>query len=64
MLVWSAAGPAAVSAADQITIAGSTTVKPIVETGVQQFNKNNPALSSSSVEVVPDKAFNWYPKAP
>jgi phosphate transport system substrate-binding protein len=32
------------SAADQITIAGSTTVKPIVEAATQQFKKSNPGV--------------------
>jgi phosphate transport system substrate-binding protein len=35
---------AVASAADQITIAGSTTVKPVVDTAVQQFKKNNPGV--------------------
>jgi phosphate transport system substrate-binding protein len=34
----------AVSAADQITVAGSTTVKPIVEAATQQFKKMNPGV--------------------
>ena len=44
MLLWSIVSPVAVSAADQITVAGSTTVKPIVETAVQQYKKKNPGV--------------------
>jgi phosphate transport system substrate-binding protein len=44
VLTLSMVGSAAAPAADQITIAGSTTVKPIVETAAPQFKKKNPGV--------------------
>jgi ABC-type phosphate transport system substrate-binding protein len=43
-LLLGVASSAVASAADQITVAGSTTVKPIVDTAVLQFKKNNPGV--------------------
>ena len=66
VLASSIAGVAAVAAADQITVAGSTTVKPIVETGVVQFKKKNPGVefvvggggSSQGIQLVSKGAVN------
>jgi ABC-type phosphate transport system substrate-binding protein len=43
-LLLGVASSAVASAADQITVAGSTTVKPIVDTAVLQFKKNDPGV--------------------
>jgi len=43
-LLLGVASSAAASAADPITVAGSTTVKPIVDAAVPQFRKNNPGV--------------------